>query len=284
MHCYVCDNDQFIARKGSVRDAPQLKIRECTNCGMVSLESTDHIKAGHYENSGMHSGDLPSIESWLQRTSTDDARRYDMLQSILPGKSVLDFGCGAAGFLLRAKNLAKEVAGIELEQRVRDHWAGQLSIHADMELAGENFDLITAFHVVEHLEDPRTILKALGKKLSKNGRMIVEVPSADDALLTFYDCDAFQNFTYWSQHLYLLNPSNLKLLAAQAGLKVVATQYYQRYPLSNHLHWLSKGKPGGHEKWHFLDSPELSSAYGNALASIGASDTLIAYLEIADNK
>jgi 2-polyprenyl-3-methyl-5-hydroxy-6-metoxy-1,4-benzoquinol methylase len=61
--------------------------------------------------------------------------------------------------------------------------------------------LITAFHVVEHLPDPRAILKALANMLAKNGRMVIEVPSSEDVLLTLYDSDAFQRFTYWSQHL-----------------------------------------------------------------------------------
>lgn len=116
--------------------------------------------------------------------------------------------------------------------------------------------------------------------LAKNGRMVIEVPSSEDVLLTLYDSDTFQRFTYWSQHLYLLNAETLRRLAEQAGLRIVTIQQYQRYPLSNHLHWLSQDKPGGHQNWAFLDSPELKSAYGNALAAIGKCDTLIANLEL----
>lgn len=123
------------------------------------------------------------------------------------------------------------------------------------------------------------MLAGLARQLKPNGRMIVEVPSAEDALLSLYDCDAFQRFTYWSQHLYLFNASTLEMLARQAGLQVVAVQHYQRYPLSNHLHWLSQGKPGGHQRWAFLDTPELASAYASTLAALGKTDTLIAHLE-----
>ncbi len=134
--------------------------------------------------------------------------------------------------------------------------------------------------MVEHLQDPRKILAELGNLLGPKGRLIVEVPSADDALLTLYDCDALQRFTYWSQHLFLFNASTLTLLAKQAGLKVIAVQHYQRYSLANHLHWLSLGKPGGHQHWAFLDTPELSHTYAQFLSTIGRTDTLIAYLEI----
>jgi SAM-dependent methyltransferase len=165
---------------------------------------------------------------------------------------------------------------------VRDYWAGQINIVPSVESAGGGYDLITAFHVIEHLSDPRSMLACLAGSLKPNGRMIIEVPSAEDALLTLYDCDAFQRFTYWSQHLFLFNAPTLEMLARQAGLRVVAVQHYQRYPLSNHLHWLSQGKPGGHQRWAFLDTPELASAYASTLAALGKTDTLIAHLERCD--
>ncbi len=149
-------------------------------------------------------------------------------------------------------------------------------------LSGEGFDLITAFHVIEHLPDPVAMLKALAYKLSKNGRIVVEVPSSEDALLTLYASKEFLRFTYWSQHLFLFSAETLKDLAERAGLRVVSVQQYQPYPLSNHLHWLSKGKPGGHQQWNFLDSADLNQAYAGALAAMGKCDTLIAHLELVD--
>ncbi len=113
------------------------------------------------------------------------------------------------------------------------------------------YDLITAFHVVEHLIDPRATLKELAARLKDGGRLVIEVPSSEDALLTLYENDAFQRFTYWSQHLYLLNAKTLSQLATQAGLRVVSIKQFQRYPLSNHLHWLSRNRPGGHKHWSF---------------------------------
>ena len=229
----------------------------------------------------MHGESLPPIEAWLKVTESDDQRRFDMLKPLLPNKKVLDFGCGAGGFLSKALPLAGSASGIELERRVRDHWHGRMTIYPDIESAGAGYDLISAFHVVEHLPDPRSILKALAKMLAGNGRLVVEVPSSEDALLTLYDSESFQRFTYWSQHLFLFSVETLRHVAEQAGLRVLTIKQYQRYPLSNHLYWLSQGKPGGHQVWDFLDSPELKSAYASALAGLGKCDTLIAYLELA---
>jgi hypothetical protein len=126
------------------------------------------------------------------------------------------------------------------------------------------------------------MLKKMATRLGKNGRLIIEVPNAEDALLTLYDSSPFQSFTYWSQHLYLFNATNLYSLANQAKLRVISVQQWQRYPLSNHLHWLSQGRPGGHDKWGFLDSPQLQQAYAATLAAVGKCDTLVVYLELDD--
>lgn len=282
MNCYLCQSAHFTARKGNVRDASGMQILECDNCGLVTLSATDHIVPGFYENSGMHGAEPTPMEAWLKETEWDDQRRFDMVKTMISNKRLLDFGCGAAGFLERAKSLAAEVTGVELETRVRDYWAGQINIVPAVGAAGGGYDLITAFHVIEHLPDPRAMLSSLTDSLKPNGRMIVEVPSSEDALLTLYDCDAFQRFTYWSQHLFLFNSYTLEIVARQAGLRVVAVQHYQRYPLSNHLHWLSQGRPGGHQRWGFLDTPEIASAYASTLAALGKTDTLIAHLERCD--
>ena len=286
--CYVCSGSCFIVRDGTVRDFPEMRILECRDCGLVQLERSDHISPKFYEKSGMHAEELRPIEDWLKETRSDDQRRFQQLRPLLVNKRILDFGCGAGGFVSRANSLAAEAVGVEVEVRVTDFYENSdITIFPSIEKAasfsgGNGFHTITAFHVVEHLPDPREVIQQLGKMLKPDGRMVIEVPSAGDALLTLYDCDAFQRFTYWSQHLFLFTAHTLELLARQAGLSVVAVQHYQRYPLSNHLHWLSLGKPGGHQSWSFLDSPDLVSAYANTLAALGKTDTLIIHLERGD--
>lgn len=281
MQCYLCQSSRFFTRKGAVRDAPDMQILECENCGLVMLHDNAHINDRFYENSGMHGSNPISMEAWLSETEWDDQRRFELVKAMLPNKRLLDFGCGAGGFLRKVQKLAAEVVGVELESRVRDYWSGQLKIVPSLDSAGGGYNVITAFHVLEHLREPRRMLTKLGELLDHKGRLIVEVPSSDDALLTLYECDAFQNFTYWSQHLFLFNASTLTLLAKQAGLRLIAIQHYQRYSLANHLHWLSQRKPGGHQCWGFLDTVELSHSYAHMLASLGKTDTLIAHLEQA---
>lgn len=283
MKCYLCETTSFIERKGKVRDAPLMKILECSSCGLVTLEKRDHINSEFYKNSGMHGQNPDTLEFWLKETDWDDQRRFLMFKEKIVNKRILDFGCGAAGFLNKINKISSYAAGIEVEDRVRKFWKDKMDLFPSIEdcITKENrkFDLITSFHVFEHLIDPRRVLTSFSNILDSKGNVIIEVPNASDALLTLYDCQDFQKFNYWSQHLFVFNELNLKTLAEQSGFNILSIQYYQRYPLSNHLYWLSKGLPGGHNQWSFLDNPILQNAYAASLSSLGKTDTLIAYLE-----
>ena len=277
MNCYLCGSSNFKTRPGSVRDNDQVKVLECSECGLVFLDSNNHINESFYQNSGMHD-ENPDYKKWLIETKRDDFRRLNVFKEKITNKVVLDFGCGIGGFLELAKEFCKESYGLELELGLTESFKQRgLKVFSDYEALANSkikFDIITAFHVVEHLKDPAKTLHDLSQLLNEDGEIIVEVPSSTDALLTLYQSEPFQNFTYWSQHLYLFNENTLKKLSVKAGLSLKWLKYIQRYPISNHLHWLSKGKPDGHKKWSFLDNPELSKAYESTLASLGIADTI----------
>jgi 2-polyprenyl-3-methyl-5-hydroxy-6-metoxy-1,4-benzoquinol methylase len=282
----------FKKRPGIVRDKPELKMNECLSCGLVFLSSFEHIHDRFYEDSKMIGEglseivgkNLVDIQKRLKEAEWDDQRRFKYLKSLLPNRSILDFGCGEGGFLLKARELTTMAHGVESESRLFSHFQNLgLTVYQNLTEIPENvreegYDIITLFHVLEHLPDPKSILVELSKIIADVGKIIVEVPNADDALLTLYNNEPFSNFTYWSCHLFLFTSKTLELLFSQIDLKVNYIKHLQRYPLSNHLYWLSKGKPGGHQYWHFLDSPELHSAYEKHLATIGKCDTLIACL------
>lgn len=266
-----------------MRDRPELEIFECASCGLVFLSSFDHIRDRFYENSGMHGKDTLDIQDWIRETEWDDERRFQYLKSALPNQRLLDFGCGAGGFLLKARDLAATVHGVELETRLNSHYKSRgltifinlSDIPSDIRERGR-YDIITMFHVLEHIPDPKSILVKLSEILADGGQIIVEVPNADDALLTLYKNKPFSNFTYWSCHLFLFTSKTLEMLFSQVNLKVNYIKQIQRYPLANHLYWLANGKPSGHQKWHFLNSLELHVAYEKQLAAIGKCDTILA--------
>lgn len=279
MFCNLCRSKDFKKRKGTVRDNKNLEIFECTDCGLVFLSENNHIDENFYENSNMHQSF--DFYKWRNETLVDDTRRFEFLKNSLINKKILDFGSGNGGFLKLTKNISKRVLGVELEKAIIPFYKEEnISLENNLDNINEKFDIITSFHVIEHIKEPLKILDKLKNLLEDNGRLIIEVPNANNALLTIYENEAFSNFTYWSCHLYLYTHHTLNLLAKQTGFEVEFIKHIQRYPLSNHLYWLSKNKPGGHEKWgNFFDSKELNSAYENQLASLGATDTIIVSLK-----
>jgi 2-polyprenyl-3-methyl-5-hydroxy-6-metoxy-1,4-benzoquinol methylase len=276
MNCNLCNNHNYKKRNGSVRDNKDLEIFECCGCGLVFLSEYKHIDDKFYENSKMHKEF--NFQIWRNQTLEDDNRRFEFIRNTITNKKVLDFGSGNGGFLLNAKSVTKEIAGVELDDAVKSFYQkDEIKLYKDLDKITDKYDVITSFHVIEHLKNPIEILEKLKVILNTNGKIIIEVPNANDALLTIYESEAFSHFTYWSCHLYLYTQHTLGLLAKKVGLKVDFIKYIQRYPLSNHLYWLSKNKPGGHNIWgNFLDSSELTRAYESQLASLSSTDTIIA--------
>lgn len=282
--CYLCGRTCFECVKGKVRDKPHIPILRCKKCGLIFLENFDHIHNDFYQNSKMR--EKESIIEWqeyLKECERDDIRRAAWLKKYLPGKSLLDFGCGAGGFLAKIKSYVKECIGLEkdknLVKTVSDNFG--IKVYTNIGDIKKKFDIITLFHVLEHIKDPRALLKKVAGLLKAKGEIIVEVPNANDALLTLYDSKAFSEFTYWSCHLYTFNTATLRKLIESSGLVIEYMKLIQRYPLSNHLYWLSKGKAGGHKEWEFLNSKRLHVTYETLLAKHGMCDTIIASVRSA---
>lgn len=275
--CYLCGSHDFDTVRGTVRDKPELSIRRCRDCGLVFLSSFEHIQEGVYENSDMHNGGADiDIAAWMRETAEDDQRRFNYCLPFVSGKRVLDFGCGHGGFLIRLKNVAETVMGVDLENALVPHFREHgIPFSQSLKVEGP-FDVITLFHVLEHQKDPMATLLKLKDLLAPGGQVLIEVPNANDALLQLYECEAFSNFAYWSFHLFMYTSETLVRLFRRIGSSIRYIKHIQRYPLSNHLYWLAKQKPKGHQKWRFLDSPTLCEEYERQLASISMTDTLIA--------
>lgn len=275
MRCGICGSDTVVIHHGT-RDNPSINVYRCTRCHTKQL---DNIVDNDYENGFMNGKSFMNEEEIEQRLSTcreDDLRRVDATIDWCKGKKVLDFGCGFGGYMRYLSQDSCTVSGVELGTTEREYLNKKgYDVKRDLSEFSQLFDVITLFHVFEHLKDPELWLNRLADKLSNDGIMFIEVPNADDALLELYDCKEFASFTYWSAHLYLYTVDSLSNIVKQSGrFTIESADQIQRYPLSNHLFWLSQGKPGGHQKWLFLDSPELKRAYEDALSKNGLCDTL----------
>ena len=208
----------------------------------------------------------------------DDYRRAVQFKKNLKNKDILDFGCGWGGFLKNVKNY-KSLSGIELRNECINHIQKnikKIEISNNINSFDKKFDIITMFHVLEHIPYQIKTLKLLKSKLKDKGKIIIEVPHAEDFLILQEELKEFKNFTFWSEHLILHTYKSLKSILLKAGFKSVNIQYYQRYNFSNHLGWFLKRKPGGHNFYKEIISDNLNSSYCENLKKLGQTDTLIA--------
>ncbi|MBX9702732.1 MAG: class I SAM-dependent methyltransferase [Silvanigrellaceae bacterium] len=141
------------------------------------------------------------------------------------------------------------------------------------------YDVIGMFHVLEHFADPIAELINTRKKLKNNGKLVIEVPHARDALITWYNLEEFKKFTFWSEHLVLHTRESLSAILHHAGFKIQSIEGIQRFPLANHLRWLKEKKPSGHIDWpQFLNST-LDYEYASLLSKLDMNDTLMVIAE-----
>jgi 2-polyprenyl-3-methyl-5-hydroxy-6-metoxy-1,4-benzoquinol methylase len=204
----------------------------------------------------------------------DDNRRAIQFEKILKNKDILDFGCGWGGFLRDIKNY-KSISGVELRKECIDY-IKKINISNNINFIDKKFDIITMFHVLEHIPYQVETLKLLRSKLKNKGKIIIEVPSAQDFLLSFDELKEFKNFSFWSEHLVLHTEKSLIKILQKSGFSKIRIEYFQRYSFANHLGWFIKKQPGGHSFYENITDNKINLEYANYLKRKKKTDTLIA--------
>jgi SAM-dependent methyltransferase len=156
---------------------------------------------------------------------------------------LLDVGCATGRFLQRMKSIGWRVSGIEFDPAaagIAKTVTSDIVVGdpATVSMPEHSFDLITAFHVIEHLPDPLRALRNMFGWLAPGGLMIVEVPNAGG-----WGGRLFRR--YWSgldypRHLVHFTPATMGAMIERAGGEVVAVRYWSspRYFTRSVRHWL----------------------------------------------
>lgn len=137
---------------------------------------------------------------------------------------VLEIGFGNGAFAGWVRQSTQHYVGMEANQTLVDRAtaAGIEAYRSDVALdafaSKKAFDLIVAFDVIEHmvLEDIVATLRAWNKHVSRDGRILIRIPSGDSP---FSGRLMYGDIT----HKTLLGTTALQQLATLAGLELVAT-------------------------------------------------------------
>ncbi|MFK8015903.1 MAG: class I SAM-dependent methyltransferase [Gammaproteobacteria bacterium] len=279
----VCDEAAIKPFYPQVRDRDDIAMLKCAKSGVIFTSTTEHMDISHYslKHEFPHYWKEDNRRKAIIDSSEDAARRKKQFQALIQNKKWLDVGAGAGGVLEELAPYAERAIAVEPQQRALDalQKAGYAAYADIADVPDDDLDVISLFHVFEHLTDPLQLLQTAYGKLKEGGKLIVEVPHANDFLFAWLNLEDFKKFTFWSEHLVLHNRQSLGAFIDRAGFRNTVISGFQRYNLANHLHWMKEKKPGGHIKWSMLSTPELDTAYANMLERTDMTDTLIAVAE-----
>jgi len=152
-------------------------------------------------------------------------RQFRHLPPCPTGGRLLDVGFGDGGFLENAKSVGWEVVGVDIDsetvnsarQRGLNVHQGSLDVFCD---TCDSFDVITMSHVIEHLHDPITALRAVYRLLKPNGHLWLETPNINSLGHQYFQ----RNWRGLEppRHLVLFDPQSLHNALIEVGFTTIS--------------------------------------------------------------
>ena len=210
---------------------PPFRLARCSRCGLrwlldppVGEELADFYVSGFYGTAAPRGGPLATALHGL-----NNAIRLRELRDVAPGR-LLDVGCGKGRFLAAARDAGWDVVGVEFAPDLAASARLQgVEVHAgdflEVPLDGD-FDVITMWHVLEHLPDPAKAIARAVELLRPGGRLVVSVPNIDSLQARVGGEDWLH--VDLPRHLFHFNPRSLSTLVRRAGLHVLRIGHF--YP------------------------------------------------------
>lgn len=134
--------------------------------------------------------------------------------------SILDFGCGTGHFLSYVKGKGAQISGYEPSQGARElaQKITKTTINESISQIESKYDVITLWHVLEHIPNLSETLKLLQTHLKPNGVLFIAVPNytSEDESLYGNKWAAYDT----PRHLWHFSPKSMQILTKNHNLKI----------------------------------------------------------------
>ncbi len=250
--CKICLGERLV----QLTNSSMVNFCQCQNCFVIFLNPQPTLATlkQQYTQKGLL--DAGPASAWfthdkfylnkLHRERMRDVLRYKERGDLL------DVGCGMGDFCGVAREAGFKVFGTEFSDTYAEHaktavgitelYVGRLQ---DLDFAGRQFDVITLWHVLEHLPDPLETLVYLKRTLKPGGIVSIEVPNVDQKRKRpMYRSDLEDYPIDRLEHLFYYSSRSLQNACSKAGLKTLGINFVDAHqPAKNILkHILRKIK------------------------------------------
>lgn len=259
--CRLCEGRHTSPRVVSkkLRDFKQKKysVVRCPKCGFVQLtpDPTTQDIVDFYDNDMQAKALWPNGNQYdilEKKAEGDNLRRRLWLEEYVPyvaQAKILDFGCGYGFFVHELCQQGYDAMGVDASiNRIRLaklHKKGKFlrhSVDESFETSYQNFfDAITAFHVLEHVNQPSKMVADLLSMVKPGGFLFFEVPNIDDEMIT--QIKEYADHQWQFGHLSYFDKKSLEVVASQGGASEFFIKGVQRYGLDHLFKWRSDKKP-----------------------------------------
>lgn len=235
--CLVCGSssfEPFLVCKDYTVSQEKFNIASCKSCGFkfTNPRPNDSVLGNYYkaEEYVSHTNTKKGIVNKLYHAvrSYTLKKKIQLIDSYVSRGTILDYGCGTGMFLSACKKVGWEGFGMEPDDNARKIASEQgLNVFSDKGkiqtyITDKKFNVITLWHVLEHVTDMAETLSFFKTRLEKDGILIIAVPNH-----VSYDAEYYEEF--WAaydvpRHLHHFELKSMKALLENAGFKLQETK------------------------------------------------------------
>lgn len=231
--CLICNSSRFEAFLECTDyflSKENFTIVKCQECGFVFINprpfpeelSRYYDSPDYISHSGTNKGLVNSIYKKVRKYT--HSKKVKLVTKFTNGKSILDIGCGSGELLHLFKENSWETLGVEPNQSAREfaNATYNISVLDENELStipSQSKDVITLWHVLEHVSGLNERVSELKRILKKDGVIFVAVPNRIS-----FDAEYYGKF--WAaydvpRHLYHFSPETMKKLLEKYKFTVI---------------------------------------------------------------